>query len=248
MLYIFFLFLNGIIKKIMNWYLKVLRQYADFSGRARRKEYWMFTLFNTIFLIVAIIVDNVIKLTLPGVLPYGILYFICAFAVLIPGLAVSVRRLHDVGKSGWMILISLIPIVGSIWLLVLLVTESDPYENAYGQNPKSGNAYELNTDTEKTKNALDILVFISIAYWFVVNSVNFLIQKLVESWYNTPMIYFQVGSNIIFAIIPVIIALSVRNKNLKIIAIILSALISINILYANLDWLYRELKNPDILF
>ena len=232
----------------MNWYLKVLRQYADFSGRARRKEYWMFTLFNTIFLIVAIIVDNVIKLTLPGVLPYGILYFICAFAVLIPGLAVSVRRLHDVGKSGWMILISLIPIVGSIWLLVLLVTESDPYENAYGQNPKSGNAYELNTDTEKTKNALDILVFISIAYWFVVNSVNFLIQKLVESWYNTPMIYFQVGSNIIFAIIPVIIALSVRNKNLKIIAIILSALISINILYANLDWLYRELKNPDILF
>lgn len=248
MLYIFFLFLNGIIKKIMNWYLKVLRQYADFSGRARRKEYWMFTLFNTIFLIVAIIVDNVIKLTLPGVLPYGILYFICAFAVLIPGLAVSVRRLHDVGKSGWMILISLIPIVGSIWLLVLLVTESDPYENAYGQNPKSGNAYELNTDTEKTRNALDILVFISIAYWFVVNSVNFLIQKLVESWYNTPMIYFQVGSNIIFAIIPVIIALSVRNKNLKIIAIILSALISINILYANLDWLYRELKNPDILF
>ena len=232
----------------MNWYLKVLRQYADFSGRARRKEYWMFTLFNTIFLIVAIIVDNVIKLTLPGVLPYGILYFICAFAVLIPGLAVSVRRLHDVGKSGWMILISLIPIVGSIWLLVLLVTESDPYENAYGQNPKSGNAYELNTDTEKTRNALDILVFISIAYWFVVNSVNFLIQKLVESWYNTPMIYFQVGSNIIFAIIPVIIALSVRNKNLKIIAIILSALISINILYANLDWLYRELKNPDILF
>lgn len=248
MLYIFFLFLNGIIKKIMNWYLKVLRQYADFSGRARRKEYWMFTLFNTIFLIVAIIVDNVIKLTLPGVLPYGILYFICAFAVLIPGLAVSVRRLHDVGKSGWMILISLIPIVGSIWLLVLLVTESDPYENAYGQNPKSGNAYELNTDTEKTRNALDILVFISIAYWFVVNSVNFLIQKLVESWYNTPMIYFQVGSSIIFAIIPVIIALSVRNKNLKIIAIILSALISINILYANLDWLYRELKNPDILF
>src|SRR5690606_6333446 len=242
MLYIFFLFLNGIIKKIMNWYLKVLRQYADFSGRARRKEYWMFTLFNTIFLIVAIIVDNVIKLTLPGVLPYGILYFICAFAVLIPGLAVSVRRLHDVGKSGWMILISLIPIVGSLWLLVLLVTESDPYENAYGQNPKSGNAYELNTDTEKTKNALDILVFISIAYWFVVNSVNFLIQKLVEGWYNTPMIYFQVGSNIIFAVIPIIIALSVRNKNLQIIAIILSALISINILYTNLDWLYRELK------
>jgi uncharacterized membrane protein YhaH (DUF805 family) len=119
----------------MNWYLKVLKQYADFSGRARRKEYWMFALFNIIFIVVAMILDNVLGLT-AGELPYGVFYFLYAFAVLIPGLAVSVRRLHDVGKSGWMLLIALIPLIGAIWLLVLMVTDSNPGENQYGPNPK----------------------------------------------------------------------------------------------------------------
>jgi len=119
----------------MNWYLKVLKQYADFSGRARRKEYWMFVLFNMIFAIVAAILDNVLGIAMEGT-GYGPLYGIYALAVLIPGLAVAVRRLHDVGKSGWMILIALIPLVGAIWLLVLLVTDSNPGENQYGQNPK----------------------------------------------------------------------------------------------------------------
>ena len=119
----------------MRWYLKVLKHYADFSGRARRKEYWMFVLFNTIFAIIAAILDNVLGLT-SGQLPYGVLYFLYMLAVLIPGLAVTVRRLHDVGKSGWMILISLIPIIGTIWLLVLMVTDSNTGENQYGKNPK----------------------------------------------------------------------------------------------------------------
>lgn len=119
----------------MNWYLKVLKQYADFSGRARRKEYWMFALFNFIFLIVAMMLDNVFGLTV-GKLPYGVFYFLYAIAVLIPGLAVAVRRLHDVGKSGWMILIALIPLIGAIWLLVLMVTDSNPGINQYGSNPK----------------------------------------------------------------------------------------------------------------
>jgi uncharacterized membrane protein YhaH (DUF805 family) len=119
----------------MNWYLKVLKQYADFSGRARRKEYWMFALFNLIFIIVAMVLDNILGLT-AGELPYGLFYFLYVLAVLIPGLAVAVRRLHDVGKSGWMILISLIPIIGAIWLLVLMVTDSNPGENKYGLNPK----------------------------------------------------------------------------------------------------------------
>ena len=119
----------------MNWYLKVLKQYADFRGRARRKEYWIFVLFNMIFIFVAMILDNVLGLTI-GKLPYGVFYFLYALSVLIPGLAVAVRRLHDVGKSGWMILIALIPIIGAIWLLVLMVTDSNPEENQYGLNPK----------------------------------------------------------------------------------------------------------------
>ena len=119
----------------MNWYLKVLKQYADFSGRARRKEYWMFVLFNMIFAIVAMILDNVLGIAMEGI-GYGPLYGLYALAMLIPGLAVAVRRLHDVGKSGWMTLIAFIPLIGSIWLIVLMVTDSNAGENQYGQNPK----------------------------------------------------------------------------------------------------------------
>ena len=123
----------------MEWYLKVLRQYADFKGRARRKEYWMFILFNIIFSFVAIILDNALGLAIEG-MGYGPLYGLYQLAIIIPSLAVAVRRLHDTGKSGWMILISLIPLVGAIWLLVLLVTDSGPGVNQYGENPKEATA------------------------------------------------------------------------------------------------------------
>ncbi len=119
----------------MSWYLKVLKKYACFSGRARRKEYWMFALFNIIFCLLAMIVDNVAGTKIRG-LPYGLFYCIYALAVLIPGLAVTARRLHDVGKSGGFIFIVLIPIVGFIWLLVLTCLNGNQDENAYGPNPK----------------------------------------------------------------------------------------------------------------
>lgn len=119
----------------MNWYLQVLKNYAGFSGRARRKEYWMFALFSMIFTIVAMILDNILGITAEGK-EYGLFYILYVLAVFIPSLAVSIRRLHDVGKSGWMILIALIPIIGAIWLLVLLVTDGKPGENQYGLNPK----------------------------------------------------------------------------------------------------------------
>jgi len=119
----------------MNWYLKVLKQYADFSGRARRKEYWMFLLFNIIFCIVAIILDNILGIVVGGT-PYGAIYFLYALLVFIPSFAVGVRRLHDIGKSGWMLLISLIPIIGGIWLLVLTLRNGDAEDNQYGTDPK----------------------------------------------------------------------------------------------------------------
>ena len=123
----------------MNWYLKVLKQYADFSGRARRKELWMFFLFNIIFAIVAMVLDNVLGLTfnLYGQsLGYGWLYLIYCLAVFIPGLAVAVRRLHDIGKSGWNYFIGLIPLVGAIILLVWFCKDSQAGENKWGVNPK----------------------------------------------------------------------------------------------------------------
>lgn len=119
----------------MNWFLKALRQYADFSGRARRKEYWMYTLFAMLTYLVALGLDTSMDLGIGG-LPYGPFYLITALALLIPGLAVSVRRMHDLGKSGWMLLIALIPLVGSIWLLVLLASNGQPHDNNYGSDPK----------------------------------------------------------------------------------------------------------------
>lgn len=119
----------------MYWYLNVLKKYADFNGRARRKEYWMFMLFHMIFVIVAISLDFILSIAIEGI-AYGSFYSLYAPALLIPGLAVTVRRLHDVGKSGWIILIALIPLIGGIWLLVLLATDSNEIENQYGSNLK----------------------------------------------------------------------------------------------------------------
>ena len=123
----------------MNYYILALKNYTKFTGRSRRREYWMFALFNFIFIMIAMILDNVIGSTFKiggRDLYYGYLYLLYALFVIIPGFSVLVRRLHDVGKSGWFFLIGLIPIIGSIWLLVLLCTNSQPGENQYGPNPK----------------------------------------------------------------------------------------------------------------
>lgn len=114
----------------MEWYLKVLKNYATFSGRARRKEYWMFVLFNTIVGFVLWILDIIIG-------TYFVLDGLYCLAIILPSLAVSVRRLHDIGKSGWWMFISLIPLIGGIWLLVLFVTDGTPGENTYGPSPKA---------------------------------------------------------------------------------------------------------------
>ena len=125
----------------MNYYLKVLQNYATFSGRARRSEFWYFALFNMIFAILAMVLDRVLGTTFEigyGVKsPYGYIYLLYVLVLFIPGLAVSVRRLHDVGKSGWMYLIVLIPIIGAIWLLVLFFTDSNTESNKWGENPKN---------------------------------------------------------------------------------------------------------------
>lgn len=114
----------------MEWYLKVLKQhYADFNGRARRQEYWMYTLVNTIVLIVLAVLMQLSHL-------FAIAYVIYALGTMLPSLAVAARRLHDVGKSGWFMLISAIPLVG-LYLLYLLVQDSQKGTNAYGPNPKA---------------------------------------------------------------------------------------------------------------
>lgn len=119
----------------MNWFLKCLKQYADFSGRACKKEFWMYVLFYMIIAIVLHVIDSMLGWVTPesdmGVL--GGLYSLCMF---IPGLAVSVRRLHDIGKSGWNFLFILIPLVGAVVLLIWFCKEGERRGNSWGLDPK----------------------------------------------------------------------------------------------------------------
>lgn len=117
---------------VMEWYLKVVKDnYANATGRARRKEYWMFFLFNMIFAIVAFIIDLLLGTKTP------LIFFAYLLAMITPSIAVAIRRLHDIGKNGWWYCISFIPIVGDIWLLVLLCKAGNPGDNLYGPSPKA---------------------------------------------------------------------------------------------------------------
>lgn len=122
------------------YYLDILtNKYIDFSGRARRKEYWMWTLYVTLINILAIILDDMLGLNfelLGQDLDYGWMYVTAGIINFIPGLSIVVRRLHDIGKSGWFYLIILIPIIGFIWILILLCSDGVTEDNKWGTNPK----------------------------------------------------------------------------------------------------------------
>lgn len=110
----------------LNWYLECWKKYAVFSGRARRREYWMFVLWNMLAWLGL------------GILSCGVLNPLYALAALLPSLAVNVRRLHDSNRSGWWLLLSLVPFVGPVWLLVLMVLGGTRGANRYGEDPKGG--------------------------------------------------------------------------------------------------------------
>ncbi|WP_375241278.1 DUF805 domain-containing protein [Polaribacter sp.] len=133
----------------MDWYLKVLKDYFKFSGRARRKEYWMFFLFHYLFtglLLFLFIYSN------ENLFDYNqefetentsylflILLLIYTLVTIIPSLAVSSRRMHDLGKSGAWFFINLIPYIGGFWFLILTCMEGENKVNQYGENPKGIN-------------------------------------------------------------------------------------------------------------
>ena len=120
----------------MSWFVEALKKYAVFSGRSRRMEYWYFILFAAIISIVLNIIDGLIG-AYDRTAGVGLLSSIFSLAILIPSIAVTVRRLHDTDRSGWWVLISLVPLIGWIVLLVFTVQESTPGSNMYGPNPKS---------------------------------------------------------------------------------------------------------------
>ena len=126
----------------MNWYLHVLKNYATFSGRARRKEYWMFFLFNVLISLGLGVLD-VVAGTYSVEYETGFFSGLYSLLVLIPSIAVSVRRLHDTNRSGWWVVISLIPIIGVLVLFVFTCLDSQPGTNRFGVNPKEAASQTL---------------------------------------------------------------------------------------------------------
>jgi uncharacterized membrane protein YhaH (DUF805 family) len=118
----------------VDWYLKVLSRYADFEGRARRMEYWMFTLVNLIIIFCLAFITGLLSM---GHGVHSVLVLVYSLAIFIPSIAVGVRRLHDTGRSGWYLLISLIPFIGWIILLVFQLQEGERHTNEYGPDPKA---------------------------------------------------------------------------------------------------------------
>ena len=120
----------------MQWYIMVLQRYAEFDGRSRRKEYWMFVLFHFLVSVALNIagfaIDMVAAIGATMILPT--LYYL---ATLLPAIGVTIRRLHDTNRSGWWLLIALVPFIGGIILLILCALEGDHGENQYGPNPKA---------------------------------------------------------------------------------------------------------------
>ncbi|MDN5205455.1 DUF805 domain-containing protein [Fulvivirgaceae bacterium BMA10] len=211
----------------MNWYLAVMKNYAGFTGRARRTEYWMFVLFNVIFTITALILDNVLGINMRGT-PYGPLYFLYALITFLPALAVAVRRLHDIDRSGWFVLISIIPIIGSIILLIFLCTEGNKGDNPYGPDPKN----EALTDVAGTESNSDALILIVVIWMFFSRTFWFLGPKLSNDFFSTPGFEaFSKFSGLIWAFIPLALAFSVKDKSKRIALFILGGLYMIEGLY-----------------
>ncbi len=122
----------------MKWYPSALQKYSDFEGRASRKEYWTLVLFNVFILILAKLLDRGLgAITHNGV--GDLVYYLCIAVLFLPGIAVNVRRLHDVNKSGWFMFLNLVPIIGFIWILVLTCLDGTRGENKYGSDPKLRN-------------------------------------------------------------------------------------------------------------
>ena len=118
----------------MNWYLSAVKKYAVFSGRARRKEYWYFMLFYVIGAVILGFIDGLLG-TFDVDSGMGTISSIYVLALIIPSIAVAVRRLHDTGRKGWWLLLYFVPFIGAIVLIIFCVQKSSEGENEYGPNP-----------------------------------------------------------------------------------------------------------------
>ena len=220
-----------------NYYLQVFRKFADFSGRARRAEYWTFVLFNLIFQIVALLLDHLAHTTINGSF-YGFFYLSYALIATIPLLAVTVRRLHDSGKNGAMFFINFIPVIGLIWFIILMVSDSEEGDNGYGDNPKEHEFaanYEKHVDEDSTKSNQSqgkTFILIFLIYIFITELYNATVPKFIDDYYRTELFQFvNIAFSLIGAFVPIGLVYAIRKKSTEVILFSISAIIMLYRLY-----------------
>ena len=167
----------------MSWYLEVIKKYAVFDGRARRKEYWGFGLVNAIILATLTLIERATDMA-PEI-NLNALASIFNLAILIPTIAVSVRRLHDTNHSGWWLLVSFVPFIGVIVLFVLMVRDSDPGINQYGVNPKP--AAEAGAEPYTVSRALKMIALVILIAAIGVVSASLYLQHEAHKDYQKRM-------------------------------------------------------------
>jgi uncharacterized membrane protein YhaH (DUF805 family) len=219
----------------MRYYINAFKNYANFQGRASRKEYWIFWLLNTFFVLLAMVLDTILGITFGG-LPFGFIYLAYALIILIPGIAMAVRRLHDVDKNGTMLLLVFLPIIGAIWLVILLLKDGNAGENQFGQVP------EPLYDEVDRKLSLDRLLVLIVS-WLLISGLSFrIIEGINIDWYQDEGLRqfwesFQLLNGLCWAFIPISLGFFVKNRSLQIAVFVIGAILlsnGINDLYDSL--------------
>jgi len=191
----------------MKWYFKALENYTNFSGRAHRTEYWSFTLINLLFGFLALVIDNLLGLAFIEGL-YGPVYGVYSLGMLIPSLALATRRLHDVNKSGWLLLLAFLPLVGPLILLVFLLSKGNEGENQYGLNTKVDGIKGDEAAESQDQIIISIVAWmIAIRLFYMVMN-NFLIDYYQETWFKM----FNAFTTLVWACIPLLLSFMVKGE------------------------------------
>ncbi|WP_251423573.1 DUF805 domain-containing protein [Veillonella agrestimuris] len=169
-----------------NFKFVVTKKYVEFNGRASRGEYWRYSFFSSIVACAILFLASIIGLLTNGFVAIGIFYIatmIMGFALFLPGLAITVRRLHDINKSGFYFLINFIPLIGPIWFIILMITKGDSSANNYGEptsylpvTTEIQNKYNLQPSPTSQSTILLIILHLAlliIGIGFIVNSLKY---------------------------------------------------------------------------
>ncbi|MDH6357975.1 DUF805 domain-containing protein [Parabacteroides sp. PF5-9] len=183
----------------MKWFLEALKKYADGRGRARRKEYWMFVLFYMLFLILFAVIDVTADLIpddfIRAGLPYGVFTIAYLWLIIVPFWAVSVRRLHDTGRSGWYLILALIPVIGGFWLFVLMLLEGTYGENRFGADPKTASTQwgiERSVANTFLVASVAMLIMAGVNIYTMVTLHNGFAVGFIQ-WFVTPLFLLLIG-------------------------------------------------------